>query len=279
MFIVGAVLLLHAEAARAQGNYEIQVYGSDSVARGMTMVEIHSNFTVEGSKPVPGSNLNAYGTEATNHALHETLEITQGITPWFETGFYVFSSAHPGDGWEWVGDHIRPRVRVPDSWHWPVGASLSLEVGYQRARFSPDTWSLELRPIIDKQMGRWYWAFNPAVERSLHGPGTSQGFTFSPAAKVSYDLIRWKRGGDEPKVIAAGLEYYGSVGPLYNPDSVRDQQQQFFPSIDINVSPRWEVNFGVGIGATQSTDHLMVKGIVGRRFDFGRHRRKSRDQP
>ena len=267
------MFLWHAETALGQGNYEIQVYGSDTVERGVTMAEIHSNFTVEGSQPVRGSNLSADGTEATNHAIHETLEITRGITPWFETGFYLFSSAHSGEGWEWVGDHIRPRVRVPDSWHWPVGASLSIEVGYQRARFSPDTWSLEIRPIIDKQMGRWYVALNPTFERALHGPGIRQGFTFSPNVKGSYDVIRWNRGGNQPKAIAAGLEYYGVVGRLNNPDPFRDQQQQFVPSIDINVSPQWEFNFGVGIGATHSTDHLMVKGIVGRRFDFGRPRR------
>lgn len=267
-----AALLLHVETAHAQGNYEIQVYGSDTVESGTTMVEIHSNFTVEGSKPLPGSHLAADGTEATNHALHETLEITRGITPWFETGFYVFSSAHSGDGWEWVGDHIRPRVRVPESWHWPVGASLSGEVGYQRARFSPDTWSLELRPILDKQMGRWYVSLNPVFDRSLHGPGTSQGFTFSPNAKVAYDVLRWKKEGQD-KSISAGLEYYGSVGRLSNPDPFRDQQQQFVPSVDLNISQQWEFNFGVGIGATQATDHLMVKGILGRRFNFGRSRK------
>jgi hypothetical protein len=41
-----------------------------------------------------------------------------------------------------VGDHIRPRVRVPDKWEWPVGVSLSTEI----------------RPIIDKS---WYVALNP----------------------------------------------------------------------------------------------------------------------
>ena len=30
-------------------------------------------------------------------------------------------------------------VRVPESWKWPVGVSLSLEIGYQRAVYSPDT--------------------------------------------------------------------------------------------------------------------------------------------
>jgi len=35
------------------------------------------------------------------------------------------------------------------------------------------------------------------------------------------------------------------------------------------VSPKWEINFGVGIGPTSATDHWIVKGIVGRHFDWG----------
>ena len=86
----------------------------------------------EGSYPVPASRFTAEGVYPTNHAEHETVEITQGVNRWSEVGFYIFTSARSGDGWQWVGDHIRPRVRAPDSWHWPVGVSLSMEVGYQR---------------------------------------------------------------------------------------------------------------------------------------------------
>ena len=43
----------------AQDNYEIQVYGSDLVAPDHTMVELHSNFTVEGSKTTIDSSLPA----------------------------------------------------------------------------------------------------------------------------------------------------------------------------------------------------------------------------
>jgi hypothetical protein len=75
-----------------------------------------------------------------------------------------------------------------------------------------------------------------------------------------------KAGFDFTKQIAGGLEYYGALGPVTGFDPLRDQQQQFFPSIDLNVSPNWEFNFGVGIGMTQSTDHLIVKMIVGYRF-------------
>jgi hypothetical protein len=227
------------------------------------MLELHSNFTIDGSKPLPGSKYAADGLYPTNHAEHETVEITQGINSWSEVGFYIFTSARDGDGWQWVGDHIRPRVRVPDSWHWPLGVSLSTEVGYQRRQFSTDTWTWEIRPIVDKTMGRWYFAVNPALERSFHGQTVNQGVGFSPNAKVSYDFNKY---------ISGGLEYYADYGSLRGFDSLHDQQQQFFPAVDLNVSPNWEINFGVGVGPTAATDHLIVKGIVGRRFDWSHHR-------
>jgi hypothetical protein len=258
------ILLLAAPALHAQDNYEIQVYGAETVAPGTTMVELHSNFTAEGIKAAPGSKLTADGTYPTDHAEHETVEITQGITKWSEVGFYLFTSAREGQGWQWVGDHIRPRVRVPDSWHWPVGASLSLEFGYQRRLFSPDTWTLEIRPIVDKQVGRWYFAFNPTLDRSFHGPGVAQGVTFSPNVKISYDFTR---------KITGGLEYYAAYGQLGSFDSLHNQQQQFFPAIDLNLDPKWEINFGVGLCPTSGTDRWIVKAIVGRHFDF--HRKKA----
>jgi hypothetical protein len=239
--------------ARAQGNYEIQVYGADTVEAKSTMVELHSNYTLEGQKYVID------GVYPTNHQLHETIEITQGLTSWSEIGFYIFISEQNGHGVQWVGDHIRPRVRVPDSWHWPVGVSLSTEIGYQRAVYSPDTWTWEIRPIVDKYMGRWYLAFNPALERTLHGPGVSQGLGFSPALKVSYDFT---------KKISGGIEYYADYGRLGAFDSLHDQQQQIFVVTDLNVSPKWEINIGVGVGPTAGTDHLIIKGILGRHFSW-----------
>jgi hypothetical protein len=259
-------IVLLAVNSAAQDNYEIQVYGSDVVAPRSTMLEIHSNFTVEGSKTVQN------GVLPTNHAVHETLEITQGINDWAEVGFYVFTSIQSDGGWQWVGDHIRPRVRVPEKWRWPVGVSLSNEIGYQRAAFSPDTWTWEIRPIVDKKLGPWYLAFNPALDRSWHGPGVRQGMTFSPNVKVSYDFT---------KKIAGGLEYYAAYGSLSGFDALKDQQQQFFPSIDVNFAPQWEFNFGVGVGTTRSTDHLIVKCIIGRRFTWphGRDAKRTNPQP
>ncbi len=239
--------------ASAQDNYEIQVYAYDTVERGHTMIELHSNFTFQGSKTPQD------GLLPTNHQLHETIEITHGFTDWFETGFYIFTSERNGQGIQWVGDHIRPRVRIPKKWNWRVGLSLSNEIGYQRRKFSTDTWTWEMRPIIDKQSGRWYWSFNPSFDKSFHGESVRQGFVFSPNVKFSYDFTR---------KISGGIEYYGAVGPATDFLPTGRQQHQIFPTIDLNLSPNWEVNFGLGVGVTHSTDHLIAKMILGYRFNF-----------
>jgi hypothetical protein len=254
VFLIAALLCVRP--AVAQGNYEIQVYGADTVAPKTLMTELHSNFTPEGQK------YSIDGVLPTNHQEHETLELTAGVTSWSEIGFYIFTSEQPGYGVQWVGDHIRPRVRAPDSWHLPVGLSLSTEIGYQRAVYSPDTWTWEIRPIIDKTAGRWYFALNPALERTLHGPDVNQGLGFSPGVKVSYDFTR---------VVSAGIEYYADYGRLGAFDSLHNQQQQLFVVTDLNTSPKWEINLGIGVGPTAATDHLIVKAILGRRFDWGRH--------
>jgi hypothetical protein len=209
--------------ARAQDNYEIQVYGSEMDPPGTTTLELHSNF-------------------------------------WFETGIYIFSTIQPDGGWQFVGSHIRPRITTPERWHWPIGLSLGQEAGYQRRQFSEDTWTYELQPIIDKKIGPWYLAFNPTFDRTLHGADVHLGWEFSPNAKVSYDFT---------KKIAGGLEYYGSLGPATEFFPLGRQYHQFFPSIDLDVSPKWELNFGVGFDPNHASDHLIVKCIIGRRFTWG----------
>ena len=81
----------------------------------------------------------------------------------------------------------------------------------------------------------------------------------SPNFKFSYDVT--------PKV-AGGLEYYGSVGPVTGFDAASQQQHQIFPAIDLNIAPQWEINFGLGVGLTGATDHLIAKMILGYRFNF-----------
>lgn len=71
--VLGLALIAAVPLANAQNNYEIQVYGAETVAPRTTMLELHSNFTADGQRNVVD------GVEPTNHAEHEIIEITQGI--------------------------------------------------------------------------------------------------------------------------------------------------------------------------------------------------------
>src|SRR6266404_9783550 len=48
--ICSAAAVLVQLAASAQDNYEIQVYGAETVPTGSTMVELHSNYAIDGQR-------------------------------------------------------------------------------------------------------------------------------------------------------------------------------------------------------------------------------------
>jgi hypothetical protein len=156
--------------------------------------------------------------------------------------------------------------------------SLSNEIGYARPAYANPTWLWQIMPIVDQTVGKWYWSVNTTMQWGIHPtslpPGTPQpevndyyrdvsphGMTFGPAATVTY----------QPRpVINFGIEYYGYWGEFGHFVNLHNQEQQFFPVVNLFVSPKWEINFGAGWGATASTDHLVVKGIVGRYFNWGK---------
>jgi hypothetical protein len=244
-------LLFSFEVVKAQENYEIQVYASNTMAKGLTMFEVHSNYTFNGSKLIED------GVLPTNHVFHETIEITHGWTPWFETGVYFFNTLGSDGRSGYVGSHIRPRVAAPATWNWPVGVSISFEFGFQKAAYDANTTTLEIRPIIDKQFGNLYVALNPTLEKSFVGPESNLGFIFSPNVKLSYSVS---------KVVAIGPEYYGSTGPFFHYYNSSDQQHQIYLATDLTFNPAWEFNAGYGWGLTNSTDKSVFKLILGRRF-------------
>jgi len=239
---------LTLQSVAAQENYEIQVYASPTMTKGSSIIELHSNFTFSGGKN------SIERVVPTHHSLHETTEITHGITENFEVGFYLFTNYTKHYGYEIVGTHIRPRLSVPKKWHWPVGASLSTEFGYQRREYSSDTWNIEVRPIIDKQFKSFYVAFNPTLGISLKPDSNRHTPAFEPTLKASYNFNK----------IAVGIEYYADIGQINDIPKFSEQDHTLFVVADLYINPRWEINFGPGVGLTKKTDDLIFKILIGR---------------
>jgi hypothetical protein len=235
-----------------QENYEIQVYASPTMTKGTTMFELHSNFTFSGEKNI------VEGVNPAYHSLHETLEITHGITENFEIGFYLFTNYTDPYQYKVIGTHIRPRISVPEKWNWPVGVSLSTEFGYQRRKYSTDTWNIEIRPIIDKQWGRFYLAFNPTFGVSIKSDSNTHTPSFEPNLKLSYSCHK----------LALGIEYYGDMAQVNSIPNLSLQSHSLFLAADLYVDPKWEINFGPGFGLTKNTDAFIFKLIIGRRINW-----------
>ena len=247
------VLICFSTQVFSQDNYEIQVQGSQTQDKNTTQFELHSNFTFNGEKNVVD------GVRPTYHALHETLEITHGFTDNFEIGFYFFTNYTAPYGYQYVGSHIRPRIMAPEKWKLPVGLSLSMEIGYQKPAYSEDTWTWEIRPIIDKQWGKFYAAFNPTFGVALKGMNQHSTPGFEPNVKIDYQFF---------KTGSLGFEYYGDTGPLSNMETLPQQNHALFFAYDLEDNPKWELNIGAGWGLTKATEPFVFKTIVGRRINW-----------
>ena len=232
------------------------IYPSKTADPKTTLFELHSNWTGSGSLRTPG------GVLGTNHALHETLEITHGFSDIFEVGVYLFTAQPTSGGFQYVGAHIRPRIRAPESWKLPVGLSLSTELGPTDGKFDVNTFGMELRPIIDQEIGNFYWAFNPTIGWPLEGADAGRGIhgmTFNPNVKLSWKLH---------EKYAAGVEYYGTTGSLTRLAPSAEQQHIVYPTMDFFLAPDWELNVGYGVNIAGHGDQNILKVIVGRRFGF-----------
>src|SRR5262249_31685617 len=140
--------VLAPQKTRAQDLFEIQVYPYETVAPHRTMVEFHMNFFPSGTKQTSD------GTFPTNHQFHLTMEVTHGLTGHWELGWYLVSAFVPGEGAKFAGARIRPRFRLPEQWKLPFKVSVSTELGFNRREFEANTLTLEIRPILEKELGK-----------------------------------------------------------------------------------------------------------------------------
>jgi len=247
-----AVFVAHARLAGAQDLFEIQVYPYETVEPGRTMLEFHTNFTPSGTRT------SEPGVVPNNRQFHPTLALTHGWTKNFETGFYLETAPYvPNEGAKFTGWHIRPRFRFPEFASFPFRVSLSLEYAFNQPEFDPNRQTLEIRPIIERQEGRLYLSVNPDLSLALKGPDAGSAPAFEPNAKIGWDVT---------KKVSAGIEYYAETGPVKHFDPLSEQHHILFPVLDLNVSPDWELNFGLGRGLTNTSEHWILKAIIGYRF-------------
>ena len=242
--------LINLSSAHAIDLYEIQVYTVETTEHKKWDLELHSNGVV-----------NAVGRLAKDelrpHEIHETIEATYGLFPHVEIGQYFAMAKFVGGSFGYAGSRTKLHFGIGDPDAWPIAFGGNFEIAYMRQQADPNSLSLELRPILQKNFGKLSLVADFAFEKAMRGPGSHEGFGLLPSVMISYELFPW---------MTPALEYYGDIGPIRNPLPTKLQQHFVVPAINLNLLPQLEFNFGVGIGTTQASRGTFIKSIIGWTF-------------
>jgi hypothetical protein len=234
--------LLLAEAAWATDFYEVQIYTVETTPKKHLMVELH--------------------TISVGNELHNTFEFTYGLTNWLEVGQYLCTARLGQEpGYQYAGARTKIHFGVPQTFDWPVQFGANVELQYMRRTAVTDPFNIEVMPIVQGTIGRFFLAGNFSFEKQFSGPGTHEGIGFEPAGEITYRLTSW---------LEPGVEYYGDIGAIESPEGWGNEQQFLAPAINLHLPGALEpleFNFGVGFGLTHAyPNSAFYHGTIGWTF-------------
>jgi hypothetical protein len=238
------------QPARAIDFYEIQIYQVETAPYQRLTLELHSNTTTTAT--------GLWAREAIDpYQIHETLEGTYGVLSWLEVGQYLCTAKMSDGSYNYEGSRSKVHFGVPQSENWPLEVGGNIELDYMRFQAEENPLTLELRPILEKKFAGLMIVGNFAFEKPFSGPDTHKGVQFDPSGEVVYQLTHW---------VSPAVEYYGDMGPLSALPGVQRQQHFIVPALNFDFLPQLELNFGVGVGLTRTSNGLFLKSIVGWTF-------------
>ena len=252
LWLTGVTLTLASfmtNTAQAQLDpYEFEVYPYATLSRGMIEIESDNAVSANGfNQPDKGLG----GVYPSQGMWFSGEEITYGLTDRIETAAYVTFAQPSGHGFWWAGDKFRLRGRLFDPGTLPVDLGWYAELEWHKTpQFDDADLELELKPIIEKDIGRFSLVLNPVFEKVLYGGGHHKGFEFGYRNGAYYRWLRY---------LSPGVEVYGAIGLIDNSDPLDEQQHYIFPVLWGQLPHGVEYSVGPGFGLTGNSDHVLVK--------------------
>jgi len=238
----GGTALLLSHAAHALNYFELEVYPYKTAAQGEVELENFTTYTRRGSRDAPAPDNNKGLTRS-------SFEASYGVTEKTEVAGYVDYSRARGQGdWDLKASRLHARTRFAEKGELPVDLGLYAEVEFPR-RDDNDA-ELELRGIIEKDLGKWTLDVNPIFEKVLKGVEKNEGWELQYAASVIYRLDeRW-----HPR-----LDFFGDFGLLRDFEGRDEQKHLISPAVDIMFGHGLSASIGVAYGQTKASEQQLVR--------------------
>lgn len=253
LLLLALFLPAYAPPALAQMDpWEFEVYGYQTVPRGMLEIESLNSVVLNGSRH--GEKGTSKGTVPSQSMWRTAIEVTYGLTDRIEAAMYVNLAKPRGDDLQYAGSKFRLRGRLFDQGELPVDVGWYFELAYKRTpKYDDQKLELELRPILQRDVGDFSFIVSPKFEKILVGSEEKEGWEFGYVSGIYY---RWMRA------FSPGVEFYGAIGMMKHPDSTRDQQHYIFPVVRGEYRGI-EYSVGPGFGLTHGSDRTLVKFNLG----------------
>lgn len=245
-----AVLLFVTVASltsvRAQTD-EIQVYDASIAEPGKFNLTLHNNYIAEGNnKPAFPDGL------VPDESWNGVPEWAYGVTEWFEAGLYLpLYSYSKNLGFTFNGTKVRALFVSPHAADRTFFYGMNFESSYNTRHWDPKHFTSEMRPIVGWHLHPVDLIFNPILDNNY---SRVENLDFAPESRLAYNFSpKW----------AVAAEEYSDYGPLDHFYSGNQQFHELFAVID-HHGKFLDVEFGVGFGLTEASDHLTLKLILSR---------------
>jgi len=243
-----AQFCLAAPAAAQIDPWEFEVYPYKTEPRGMVEIETLNAVVANGhNTPDAGTG----GEFASQSTWYNAYELTYGLTDRIEAAAYLNLAQPRGAGLWYAGSKYRLRGRLFDEETLPVNLGWYAELEWPKSpQFDEANLELELRPIMEKDFGRFSLVANPVFEKVLSGEGHTQGFEFGYRNGAYFRWLRY---------ISPGIEFYGGCGLIDDTEPLHEQQHYIFPVLWGELPNGIEYNVGPGFGLTPNSDRVIMK--------------------
>jgi hypothetical protein len=245
--------LLAIPAGAVAQTDEIQVYDGGLASVGTFNLTLHNNFTPRGGR-VPAFQ----GAVVADKSWNGVPEWALGVTRWFEAGLYLpLYSRDKDSGWGLDGFKLRSLFAVPDADDRRFVYGANFEFSYNARRWDTTRYTSEIRPIIGWHLHPVDIIINPILDTAYDGV---RNLDFAPSERVAYNFASgW----------ALAVEEYADYGPLRQFLPRTGQAHQLYGVID-TTAKGLDIEAGVGVGLTSSTDKLTLKLILSRDLNKSR---------
>ncbi|MBS3818925.1 hypothetical protein KGY73_05420 [bacterium] len=229
-----------------------KVYGYETPERGETELVYWTSYIAQSDL-----SYSFFGKALDREGLwSHSLELEYGLTDRLTLAAYLDFESPSGENLHYVQTRaVFFRYMFAQKGEFFFDPAVYAEYYFPRKGYE-DHEELEIRLILEKDLGNFRVDINPIFEKVTSGAEVEEGLEFNYAVGLYYRKFH---------SIQPGIEFHGMMGEMVDFKSTERQQHVLFPTVDMRFG-EFHWHLGAGKGLTAKTDQWIFKSIISYEF-------------